>query len=414
MRARDTRKEQGEAVQEAAEDRHLRETLPPPGSSLTGAGGVLPHVRPPQVRPGTVVAVTLTLALLVGAAVLLWQVRDVLRWIVIALFLAVALDPAVNQLQRRGLKRGLAIGVVYLVLLLVVVALGFVVFPPFITQVEALVNRAVTLAQEPQGLERVLNDITTRFGFTVDVATLREQLQGATSGVTRAVGPLLSVTRGIFTSVTAVVSILLMAFYLLLDGERFAAAGLNLFAANQRPRLQRLLDQSAGAVYGYVRGAFSIAAICGVLTFIVLTVLQMPYAVALALLVALFDLVPLVGATIGAAVVIIVAAFVDPVKAVILLVYFIIYQQVENNLFQPLIYGRNVKVHPLGIFIAVLVGAQLLGVLGTLLAIPASEIIRILCVEFFATQARNKGGEIHGVESDVPVDQVTADVSGTG
>ncbi len=406
--------ERREAAKAAADDRHLRETLPPSGSPLTGDGGLLPHLRPPQVRPGTVVAVTLTLALMVGAGLLLWQVRDVLRWVVIALFLAVALNPAVDRLQKRGLKRGLAIGAIYLVLVLVVVALGFVVFPPFVNQVEALVQRVVDLSQQPQGLERALNDLTMRFGFTVNVNDLRAQIEGAVSGVTDALGPLLSVTRGIFTSVTAVVSILLISFYLLLDGARFAEAGLNLFAANQRPRLRRLLDQSAGAVYGYVRGAFSIAILCGILTFIALTILQLPYAVALALLVAVFDLVPLVGATVGATVVVIVVALVDPVKAGILIVFFVIYQQVENNVFQPLIYGRNVKVHPLGIFVAVLVGAQLLGVLGTLLAIPVAEIIRILAVEFLATQARDNGGDIHSVTSDTPVEQVTADAIGTG
>lgn len=396
---------------DGAEAQQIRATLPPPGSPLTGEGGVLPRFRPPQVRPGTIALILIEIALFVGLLALIWQVRDILRWIVIAVFLAVALGPAVDFLQKRGVKRALAIGIVYLALFAVIGVLGAVVFPPFVNQIESLVNRAVQLSRQPEGLDRTINDITGRFGIRVSVQEVQQQLQGALTGLSDAVGPLFSVTRSIITSITAIISILLMTFFLLLDGERFAGATLNLFAANQRPRLRRLLGQMSQAVYGYVRGAFSIATICGVLTFIALTILQMPYAVALALLVAVFDLIPLVGATVGAAIVVIVALFVNPVTAGILIVYFFIYQQVENNVFQPIIYGRNVKVHPFAILVAVLVGAQLLGILGTLLAIPVAEILRILFVEFFASRARDRGGMIHGVESETPVEQVTAEAA---
>ena len=367
-----------------------------------------------RCAPGTVVAVTLTLALLVGVGLLLWQLRDVLRWIVIAVFLAVALSPAVDRLQKRGVRRALAVGIVFVVLLLVIAGMVAVVFPPFVTQAEALVMQATALTNNPSSLDRALNDLTGRFGLTVSVEDIRAQLQGASSSATSVVGPLLSATRGVFSSITAIVSILLMTFFFLLDGERFVAAGLNFFAANHRPRIGRLLGESSQAVYGYVRGALSIATICGIITFIVLTILQMPYAVALALLIALFDLIPLVGATIGAAIVVIVAFFVDPVKGTVLLIYFIVYQQVENNLFQPLIYGRNVKLHPLAIFIAVLCGGQLLGILGTLLAIPVAEIIRILIVEYLVTRARANDGRLPSTEAETPVERVTADAAGAG
>jgi predicted PurR-regulated permease PerM len=148
--------------------------------------------------------------------------------------------------------------------------------------------------------------------------------------------------------------------------------------------VRRLLTQSAGAVSGYITGNLAISAICGVSTFVVLVVLGMPYAAALALLVAVLDLVPLVGATLGGALLVIVGLFVAPWKAVVLLVYIVVYQQVEGSILQPMVYSRAVQLNGLVIFIAVLVGGMLLGILGALLAIPVVEIIRIVVSELVA------------------------------
>jgi len=159
--------------------------------------------------------------------------------------------------------------------------------------------------------------------------------------------------------VTALISILLLTFFLLLDNDRFIAAGLTLFHPAQRPRLRRLLGRSAAAIHGYVNGNLAISLIAGVAAYVVMTVLGMPYAVALALVVALFDLIPLIGGTLGAAVVVLVALFVNPITAGIQAAFFLIYQQVENNVLQPMVYGRSVSLHPLVIFVAVLAGGQL-------------------------------------------------------
>jgi predicted PurR-regulated permease PerM len=131
--------------------------------------------------------------------------------------------------------------------------------------------------------------------------------------------------------------------------------------------------------------------------------------VALGLVIAVFDLIPLVGSMLGAAIVVLVVLFLDPVKAGVLVVFFLLYQQLENNLLQPLVYGRSVKLHPLAIFLAVLAGGNLLGILGALLAIPVAEILRILAAEWLASRAAEHGGTPHSPEEDVPVDQATAD-----
>ncbi|MDP9372162.1 MAG: AI-2E family transporter [Chloroflexota bacterium] len=390
----------------------MQEGLPPAGTPMTGGGSVLPRFTRPQVTARTVVTVVFTLLAILGGLYLLWQLRQIVRWTVIALFLAVALNPAVGWLQRRHIKRGLAILLVYLALLAVIAGMAALVLPPLVDQVDGLVQFGTDLARQPGGPEQGLRSLAERFGLGEYYDTLRAQLATLPERAGALARPLVAFLGGLATGVTAFISILLLTFFLLLDGERFVNAFLQLFNPAQHPRLRRLLGQSAGAVSGYITGNLTISLIAGVTTFIVLTVLRMPYAVALALIVALLDLIPLVGATLGAAIVTIVGLFVDPVKGLILLAYFLIYQQVENNVLQPLVYGRSVRLHPLAVFLAVLAGGQLLGILGALLAIPVAEIIRILGAEWLAARARETGGEVHPIDSAAPVDQVAADAVG--
>lgn len=195
------------------------------------------------------------------------------------------------------------------------------------------------------------------------------------------------------------VSILTLTFFLLLGRERFVNGTVQLFAEPQRPLVRRILQQSAGAVSGYITGNLAISFVCGVITFIVLVVLGMPYPAALALLVALLDLIPLVGATLGGALLVIVGLFVSPFTALILLIYILIYQQVEGSVLQPMVYSRAVQLNALLIFVAVLVGAALLGIPGALLAIPVAEIIRVIVTDVLAYRRMRRGEEEPAVSS---------------
>ena len=291
--------------------------------------GELRPLAPSQVTVRTVLTVLATVLAIVGLLFLLWQLRTIVRWTVIAVFLAVALNPAVNRLQRLRIPRAFAILLVYLAMLLVLGGLIALIVPPLVEQGRQLVNYIVALYDNREGIIGSLQDLANQYGLGGYVATIQSQLSTLPARLAAAVGPLVSVTVGVVGSVYATITILLLTFFLLLDGERFVAAFLRLVAPAQRPRLRRILSQSAGAVSGYISGNLTISLIAGITTFATLEIQRMPYPVVLALIVALLDLVPLVGATLGAIIVSAVGLVVDPVKGLILVVYFLLYQQIE-------------------------------------------------------------------------------------
>jgi len=358
-----------------------------------------PRSLPSQVAPRTVVVVILTGAVVLGVLYLLWQLREVVGWCVIALFLAVALDPVVDRLQRHHVKRGIAVLLTYLGLLVAMVGLGALVVPLLIDQTQALIDFATTLSQQPEGWTGFLKDLGNLYGLGWVIDTLDQQLSELPSQLGQSVGSFLLSTGGLIESavgfVTAFITILVVAFFLLLDGERFVDLGLGLLAEPQRPRAWRILEQSAEAVSGYVTGNLAISLICGVAVYMVLALLGIPYAVTLALIVAILDLIPQIGAPLGGALLIIFGLTIEPWYSLILLIYFVTYKVVENVL-TPVVYGRSVKMRPLAVFIAVLSGGLLFGILGALLAIPVAAIIRIVGVEWLASRTRSRAPEARG------------------
>ena len=356
----------------------------------------------------TVAVALLTAAVVLGGLFLLWQVRTFIGWFVIALFLAAVLNPAVNWLQRRHrmVKRPLAILLTYLGL---VVALVFVVgifLPLLVDQVNGLINFVNAAAKAPEGPTEYIRGIAKQNGlgglferFSDQLAQLRHQLGDLLRNLFASTGTIVVSIAGY---IAALATILTLTFFLILGSERYVNAGVGLFPEAHRPLVRRLLQQSAGAISGYITGNLAISVICGVTTFVVLLILGMPYAAPLALLVAVLDLIPLVGATLGGALLVIVGLFVEPWKAVVLLVYIVVYQQVEGSVLQPIVYSKAVQLNGLVILIALLVGGQLLGIPGALLAIPVAEIIRIVVTELLAYRRTGQVTDESPVSSSSP------------
>jgi len=349
-----------------------------------------------RIAPSQVVR-TITIALLIaavmlGALFLLWQVRTIIGWGVLALFLAVVLNPVVDWLYRRGIGRSIGILLTYLGVVAALLLIAGIFVPVVVSETRDLIDFVVAVVQDPSGVTENLRTLLEQFrlGFLFD--TLSERLAELPSQIGELAKSFLLSAGGLAVSaatfVSAIVTILTIAFFLLLNPEGFVNVGLRLVAEPQRPRVRRLLRKSARAVSGYITGNLAISLICGVTTFIVLLILGMPYPAALALLVAVLDLIPLVGATLGGALLVIVGFFVSPLTALILLIYILIYQQVEGSVLQPMVYSRAVQLNALLIFVAVLVGAALLGIPGALLAIPVAEIIRIVVTDLVEHRSR--------------------------
>src|SRR5215208_6113948 len=268
--------------------------------------------------------------------------------VLVALFLAAVLNPAVNWLQRRHrlIKRPIAIGLTYLGVLVALLFVVGIFLPLLVDQINGLTKFVNTAAQAPEGQTQYIKDLAKQNGLgglvqriDVELSDLRKELGEALGNLFSATG---QIAIGAAGFIAALATVLTLTFFLILGSERYVDAGVGLFAERHQPLVRRILGQAAEAVSGYVSGNLAISLICGVTTFVVLLILGMPYAAPLALLVAVLDLIPLVGATLGGALLVIVGLFVEPWKAVVLLVYIVVYQQVEGSVLQPMVYSKAV------------------------------------------------------------------------
>ena len=326
------------------------------------------------------------LATIIAVAIVLeviWIARHVLTWILISLFLALALNPAVEWLQRHGVtRRGWAAAITYLLALAFFVGIGFTFVPTLVNQVNDFVQK----------LPDYVHDVTHgrgRLGFLETKYHIQDRIEDAVKkgGATKVLGlsgVAISVAKGVITIVVATVTILFMTFFMLLEGPTWVERFYGLLPEPSRPRWRKVGYDIYRTVGGYVTGNLLISLIAGGLTTIVLLVMGVPYAVALGLIVAILDLIPLAGATI-AAILIGVVAFLHSIPAgIVVVVFFIVYQQVENHLLQPVIYGRTVQLSPLAVLVSILIGAELAGILGALAAIPVAGSIQVLIVDWLA------------------------------
>jgi predicted PurR-regulated permease PerM len=334
-----------------------------------------------RFRLRTVLSLLATIIAVALALELIWIARHVITWILISLFLALALNPAVEWFQRRGLRsRGVATGVTYLITLGCFVGIGFAFVPTLVDQVNEFVQKLPDYA----------HDITHgrgRLGFLETKYHIQERIRKAVEegGATKVLGlsgAAISLAKGVITIVVATVTIAFMTFFMLLEGPAWMERFYGLLPERSQQRWRNVGHDIYRTVGGYVTGNLLISLIAGGLTTVVLLIMGVPYAVALGLIVAILDLIPLAGATI-AAILIGIVAFLHSIPAgIVVVAFFIVYQQVENHLLQPVIYGRTVQLSPLAVLISILIGAELAGILGALAAIPVAGSIQVVLVDW--------------------------------
>ncbi|GAA4578908.1 hypothetical protein GCM10023176_55700 [Micromonospora coerulea] len=331
------------------------------------------------------IVIGLILATLVGLA-LVWETRRVLIWVVVAAFFAVALSPLVDRVQRRIVRRRAAATlVVFLAAFVALAALGLVIVVPLLDELARFADRAPDLLREARAGRGPVGELLERFHLRRHAEAHVDQIQRFGGQLGRST---VGLVRGTVQGVAGVLTVVVLAYLMVVQGPRITAGTLALAGGTRAERLRRIGRESARTITGYLSGNLLISLICGLATFVVLALTGVPFAAVIALLVAIADLIPLVGATLGAIVAAGAGFLHSPTAGVVVLVFFVVYQQVENHLLQPVIMARAVRLNPLTVLVSVLLAAELGGLLGALLAIPAAGIAQILLREFVPANRR--------------------------
>jgi predicted PurR-regulated permease PerM len=336
-----------------------------------------PHrLRPAElVRSGALVGLGAA-GTLVGLYAL-YTVRAILIRILIALFIAVSLDPAVRLLTRRGMRRGWAVTLIFALAFGLAAAFLLSVIPPLVTQGRNLIDDL------PEYLGR-LQDRSSQFRRLDDRYNISEQLQGLAGTLPTRLGTgLLGFTSRVFGAVFNSLTILVFTIYFMADMPRIRAGVVRLFPMERRPHARRVVDLVVDKVGGYMIGNIIISLIAGVASYIAFALLGVPFAVPLAFLVAICDLIPMIGATLGAVLGVTVALFTTDLwpTTVLVAAFFVAYQQLENYLIAPRVLKTTVELGAAAVLIAGLIGATVLGLVGALMAIPVAAAFNVLLNE---------------------------------
>jgi predicted PurR-regulated permease PerM len=297
--------------------------------------------------------------------------------IVTALFLAVGLNPGVEWLRARGLSRNWALTTMVIAIVLFFTAFFAAILPPVIRQTTQLITRT------PEYLENLLANETIsrldeRFDFIDAARRLSERLIRDGELAVSAFGGVLGVGRVVIGGVVSLLIVLVLTLYFLSALPKITRVTYRLIPASRRERVTALVDEILIRVGAFVGGQLIVATFSGLSTLFIALILGVPYAVSLAMFVAIFGLIPLIGATLGAIAVVAVGLTVSITTTVILIVFYLIYQQIENYIIYPRVMQRSVKVPTVVTIVAALIGASLFGLLGGLLAIPTAAAILLI------------------------------------
>ncbi len=336
-----------------------------------------PEHRAYKVPVRTILAtIGLTLATVV-AVVFVMNVQRVLVWMLIALVFTVALYPAVDWLQHHvgWCRRPLATLVVFLLVLLVFGGVLTLFAIPLAEQGTQLATRLPDMIADARGGRGPVGILLERTNALEFARANSDRIREFATGLGT---PALNLLRSAVTGIVATISIFVIAYLAVLEGPKVVEGTLALFPPQRAERIRRVGGACAKTITGYISGNLLISVICGVLTYVVLKIFGVPFAELIAVFVAIADLIPLIGATLGAIVAAVAALIHSLPAAITVVIFFVVYQQLENHLLQPVIFSRTVKLNPLTVLLALLLATELAGILGALLAIPIAGVIQVV------------------------------------
>jgi predicted PurR-regulated permease PerM len=329
--------------------------------------------------PVRTIAASIGMVLLTALALLLlYKVTTVLVWLVVAAFFTIALNPVANWVERKvtGGRRTLATVLVFLVVLVLLAALLTLFAVPLAQEGVKFAAQLPQLLNDARSGQGVVGRLLNRTHALAYIQQHQDKIKSFATGLTT---PAAGALQGVATGIAGVVTVFVLAVLMVLEAPKMVSGVLNLIDdPDSRERVRKVSADCAKSITGYISGNLLISIICGVLTYATLKIMGIPFAGLIALFVGVADLIPLIGASLGAIVAIIAAAVHSLPALIVVAVFFVIYQQLENHVLQPLILARTVKLNPLAVLVAILVGVELAGILGALLAIPVAGIIQVI------------------------------------
>jgi predicted PurR-regulated permease PerM len=312
----------------------------------------------------------------------LYSVRGILVQVLVALFITVSLEPAVHWLTGRGMRRGWAVTLIFVVTFGALFGFLVSVIPSLVAQGRELIDDLPGYLDELQARSAQFRGLNDRFNLT-------DQLQGMVGSIPGRIGTgVLGFTGRLFGALFSALTVLVFTAYFMAGLPRIRNGLVWLFPAERRPRVKRVVDLVVEKVGGYMIGNIIISVVAGIASYLAFRLLGVPFAVALAVLVAVFDMIPMIGATLGAVVGVVVALFTSPLwpTTVLVAAFFVAYQQIENYLIAPRVLRTTVDIGASAVLLAGLIGATLLGLVGALMAIPVAAALNVLLNERLAAR----------------------------
>jgi predicted PurR-regulated permease PerM len=320
--------------------------------------------------------ITVTVVVVLGLLSAAWAVRNILLLVLVAAVLAVGLDPPVRRLQRMGMPRGTAVLLIFLAAIGFIVAFGFLVIPPLVREVKELATDIPDYVARLRTNSGWVGDLERKYHISARLKEATEKLPSlASSSITKVLGITKSIASVIFNMLT--IGILTIYFLMALPRTEGMAARL-VSRKDHQAEDTKTFKEALERIGGYVSGNIAVSVVAGLASFVFLRIFGIPFAAALALWVAIADLIPTVGATLGALAAVLVAFFSSIGDGVATIVFFVIYQQVENYIIVPRVMRKAVDLSPATVIVSVLIGGSLAGFAGALLALPLAAAAKVV------------------------------------
>lgn len=318
-----------------------------------------------------------------GGLWVLYQIRRVLLLVGIALFIALALEPAVSFIQKWLKSRTAAVAIMVTLIVLFVALFFASIGPPIVEQTQNFIDSAPELKESLEDSSTPLGRLERQFQLTDRLEDAARGLSSSVSGVPRLFGR-------VFGFVADSLVVLVLSVYFLLHAPAIKREGIRLLPEEKRKRTAHISEIVFSKVGGWMEGNLLISAIAGVVSFAALALIGVPYPAALAMWVAIADLIPMVGAMLGAIVCVTVAFFSGLGPGIATAIFFLVYQQIENYVIGPRVMKRTVDVSAASVIIAALIGGTLLGAVGVLLAVPAAASLKVIANELWIQKPSEK------------------------